>query len=225
MMPMKTLWRLMNIIFVGLIAYFGIFWYINLSREKALSRIIENLKSETRVAEALVTDSHKDILSGRVRTTIKFLEYGINGKPLKARHFTFDGSIIQFQTLVVRFEDVYVEKRDRARGRSICLFMKAFCLNGDKTQEFEITKASATPDGYRIDGSPTLFQDEIWGRFWRYVLDPDERMRLGIKNAQIEAPGSLFVPGTIYTIKIEHDGGVRIDTRPIPPILRGERIA
>ena len=26
----------------------------------------------------------------------------------------------------------------------------------------------------------------------------------GIKNAQIEAPGSLFLPGTIYTLKIEH---------------------
>jgi hypothetical protein len=34
---------------------------------------------------------------------------------------------------------------------------------------------------------------------------------MGIKNAQIEAPGTKFVPGLIYTIKIEHDGGLRID--------------
>ncbi len=32
-----------------------------------------------------------------------------------------------------------------------------------------------------------------------------------IKNAQIEAPGTMFVPGNLYTIKIEHDGGLRIE--------------
>jgi hypothetical protein len=34
----------------------------------------------------------------------------------------------------------------------------------------------------------------------------------------------MFVPGTLYTIKIEHDGGMRIDTQSLPVILRGERI-
>ena len=41
---------------------------------------------------------------------------------------------------------------------------------------------------------------------------------------QIEAPGTMFVPGTLYTLKIEHDGGIRIDATPLSPILRGERI-
>ena len=44
------------------------------------------------------------------------------------------------------------------------------------------------------------------------------------KNAQIEAPGTKFVPGTLYTIKIEHGGGMRIDAEPLAPILKGERI-
>jgi len=30
--------------------------------------------------------------------------------------------------------------------------------------------------------------------------------------------------GMIYTIKIEHDGGLRIDNQPIPPILKDEKI-
>ncbi len=45
-----------------------------------------------------------------------------------------------------------------------------------------------------------------------------------IKNAQIEAPGSMFLPGTIYTLKIEHDGGIRIDAEPVPEILKGEAV-
>ena len=48
--------------------------------------------------------------------------------------------------------------------------------------------------------------------------------KLGIKNAQIEAPGTKFLPGYLYTLKIEHDGGLRIDTSTIPPIMRGEII-
>ena len=38
------------------------------------------------------------------------------------------------------------------------------------------------------------------------------------------APGTKFVPGKLYTIKIEHDGGLRIDVSPLPEILAGEKI-
>ncbi len=47
---------------------------------------------------------------------------------------------------------------------------------------------------------------------------------MGVKNAQIEAPGTKFIPGALYTIKIEHDGGIRIDVQALSAILTGERI-
>jgi len=47
---------------------------------------------------------------------------------------------------------------------------------------------------------------------------------MGVKNAQIEAPGAMFVPGVLYTIKIEHNGGLRIDASELSPIMRGETI-
>jgi len=34
----------------------------------------------------------------------------------------------------------------------------------------------------------------------------------------------MFTPGILYTIKIEHDGGLRIDASQLSPILRGETI-
>jgi hypothetical protein len=221
---MKNLARLMNLLVLALAVYFGLFWYGHIARQRALDRIIENLKADTRIAEVLVTESKKDTLTGKVRTTIKFLEYDAAGKPLKPKYFTFSGNIIQFQTLVARFDDIYVERADRLRGKSAYLFMKAFVLNGDKTQEFDITRTDSAPDGYKVEAVSSAFQDGIWRRFWRYALEPSERGKVGIKNVQIEAPGTLFAPGTIYTLRIEHDGGVRIDTKPIPAILRGERI-
>lgn len=193
-------------------------------REFLLFRsIIHNLKAESRIAEVLVTDSSLDEYTRKYTTTIKFLEYNVKGKPLKPKYFTFKGNLIQFQTLVVRFGDKYIEEGHRMKGKSIYFFLKAFVLDGKNTQEFVITPVDEVPDGYRVGDPPSVFEKEIWKRFWKYALDPKERKRIGIKNAQIEAPGSVFVPGTIYTLIIEHDGGIRIDTRPIPEIMRGEK--
>ena len=58
----------------------------------------------------------------------------------------------------------------------------------------------------------------------KYTLRKDNVDIKGIKNAQIEAPGAKFLPGILYTIKIEHDGGLRIDSTPISPILKGEKL-
>lgn len=204
-------------------------------------KIIRNLKAESRLAEVLVVESSLDEFTRKYTTTIKFLEYDVQGRPLSPKYFTFDGNLIQFQTLVVRFDDKYVEQGHRMKGKSIALFLKAFVLAGKDTQEFTITPVyevpavnavkartpeEAVPQGYRVSDPPNYFEREIWAKFWRYALDPERRRSVGIKNAQVEAPGQVFVPGTIYTLTLEHDGGVRIDTRPIPEILKeGERAA
>ncbi len=207
--------------FIALVIIFFLFVGFFKFREFLLFRqIIHNLKAESRIAEVLVTDSSVDEYTRKYTTTIKFLEYDVKGRPLKPKFFTFKGNLIQFQTLVVRFDDRYIEEGHRMKGKSLYFFLKAFVLDGKNTQEFEITPTNRVPDGYRVGNPPTRFEREVWGRFWKYALDPEMRKRVGIKNAQIEAPGSVFVPGTIYTLFIEHDGGIRIDTRPIPEILK-----
>lgn len=205
-----------------LLAAYGASHWIR--REKLLRQVIERLSADTRVADVLVTKSEYDEASKRVKTTIKFLEYDAKGRPLEPKYFTFYGDIIQFQSLVVRFQDRFVRAGDRLRGKSACLFMKAFVLNGAETQEFVITKAEGVPAGYQVEGAANEFEKGLWKDFWAYALDPAKRDRAGVKNAQIEAPGSMFLPGSIYTLKIEHDGGIRIDARPVPEILKGEKI-
>lgn len=215
--PLKKAVRNLITLVVIFFLFVGFFKF----REFLLFRqIIHNLKAESRIAEVLVTDSSVDEYTRKYTTTIKFLEYDVKGKPLKPKFFTFKGNLIQFQTLVVRFDDRYIEEGHRMKGKSLYLFLKAFVLDGKNTQEFEITPAEVVPDGYRVGDPPSTFEKGVWKRFWKYALDPQSRQRVGIKNAQIEAPGSVFVPGTIYTLVIEHDGGIRIDTRPIPEILK-----
>jgi len=189
-----------------------------------LNQVIARLKADSRTAQVMVTKVEHDQNSNKNLTTIKFLEYDAQGKPLKPKYFTFSGNIIQFQALVIRFNDDFVERGDRLRGKSAYIFWKAFMLDGPHTEEFMITPLSTIPDGYKISGGKDSFERNLWHSFWRYALDRKHAARQGIKNAQIEAPGAAFVPGEIYTIKIEHNGGLRIDAAPMPDIVRGEKI-
>lgn len=218
----KALQKAIRNLIVLVVLFFVFVGYFKFRDFMTFRNIVRNLTAESRIAEVLVTDSSLDEYTRKYTTTIKFLEYDVNGKPLKPKFFTFKGNLIQFQTLVVRFDDKYVEEGHRMKGKSIYLFLKAFVLDGKNTEEFPITPVNEVPDGYRVGDPPSRFERDIWAKFWKYALEPDARAEVGIKNAQIEAPGSVFVPGTIYTLIIEHHGGIRIDTRPIPSILKDE---
>lgn len=193
-------------------------------RFQILNQVIDRLKATSRVAEVVVVKTELDESTKKVLTTIKFLEYSVENKPLPPRYFTFHGNIIHFQALVIRFNDELVEAGDRLRGQSAYIFLKAFVIEDDKPQIFSINESYDIPTGYKIEGLLDPYELKLWRDFWQYALDPRKKKEEGIKNAQIEAPGSMFLPGTLYTIRIEHGGGLRIDTEPIPRILRGEKL-
>lgn len=225
---MRTFGRLLSLLLSATLLFVvasGIYWVAKrIEENRILRKVVERLSADSRIAEVLVTESRYNEITKKIETTIKFLEYDTESKHLPARYFSFQGNIIQFQALVIRFQDRLVRAGDKIRGKSAYLFLKAFILDREKTQVFELTEANEIPGGYKIPGVKNEFEEKLWDEFWKYALDPKARRRAGIKNAQIEAPGSLFLPGTIYTIKIEHDGGIRIDTEPVPEILKGEKI-
>ncbi len=195
----------------------------NLHENRILKEIISRLEADSRVAEAVVTNTAYDDNTKNTKTTIKFLEYDVNGEPLQPKYFTFSGNILQFQSLVVRFKDEYIKSGDRLKGKSIYLFWKVFMLDGANTEEYEITGLKSVPLGYGVPGGGS-YERRIWESFWEYALDAKKKDSYGIKNAQIEAPGTKFIPGILYTIRVEHDGGIRIDAVALSPILKGEKI-
>ncbi len=214
---------------LSFLSLLGAYYLYNISvalynQTKVLKAVVERLEADSRIAEVLVSSVKYDEETGKNLTTIKFLEYDASGAPLKPRYFTFPGNIIQFQSLVIRFDDIHIRNKDLLRGKSAYLFWKIFMLDGKNTTEYKLADVEAVPQGYRIADPKNTFEEKIWEKFWEYALNPSKGREIGIKNAQIEAPGTMFVPGTIYTIKIEHDGGIRIDASPIPGIMRGESV-
>lgn len=192
--------------------------------QKVLQEIITRLEADSRAAEVLVVGVNYNEDLKKNFTTIKFLEYDTRGRPLAPKYFTFPGNVIQFQSLVVRFDDRFVAAGDALKGKSVYLFWKAFMLDGEKTKEYPITYLDEIPGGYKTVDKSDGAEQRFWRRFWDYAFDKKAADKAGVKNAQIEAPGAVFIPGYFYTIKIEHDGGLRIDTKPLPDIVRGERV-
>jgi len=202
-----------------------VFYFTKTYREnQLLKKIIERLSADSRVAEVLVTQVKFDPETKKNYTTIKFLEYDTKLRPLAPIFFTFSQNIIQFQALVIRFDDFYVLQGHPLKGKSAYIFMKAFTLTDTSAEVININKINEIPPGYQVGNAKNIFEKRIWQKFWEYALNPQQAKRIGIKNAQIEAPGTKFIPGMLYTIKIEHDGGLRIDSQPLPSILKGEKI-
>ena len=204
---------------IGIIAAIGFYFFQQYRQNEILKQIIQRLTADSRSAEVIVTDANK------ARTTIKFVEYDADKKPLPPRYFTFHNNIIQFQSLVIRFNDDYIKYGDKLRGKSAYLFWKVFSLGDSNSAEiYEINKIGQVPSGYRTDIPNNNFEQKLWHDFWDYSLREELAKSVGIKNAQIEAPGTKFVPGKLYTIKIEHAGGLRIDSADLPEIVKGEKI-
>ncbi|MBU0570681.1 MAG: hypothetical protein KJ995_04715 [Candidatus Omnitrophica bacterium] len=211
------------VIILTSIAFYKYF-LTQLHENRILKQVVQRLEAESRIAEVLVTNVQYDEGEKKLKTTIKFLEYNTGGRPLDPKYFTFSGNIIQFQSLVIRFDDIHIKSADKLRGKSAYLFWKVFLLDGKNAQEYDITNSSQVPKGYKVEGDRSEFEKKIWEQFWSYALNNQETKKAGVTNAQIEAPGTMFIPGMLYTIKMEHDGGMRIDSSPLPSILKGEKI-
>jgi hypothetical protein len=198
--------------------------FFNRARENAvLKKVIERLSADSRIAEVIVTDVKRDPQKRKTYTTIKFQEYDSRSNPLPPKYFTFSSNIIQFQSLVIRFDDFYVKSAHPLKGKSAYIFLKAFVLKDKDTEVFELSRVNEVPAGYRTEEKVSAFEQGLWQEFWKYALQPRAAKRAGIKNAQIEAPGTKFVPGLLYTLKIEHDGGLRVDARALPSKSKKER--
>src|ERR1700722_4826263 len=146
-----------------IIGGFWLFWRFN--QEHVYQQMLDRLQAESRVAQVLVTAVNYDEASGRNETTIKFVEVDSTGHALPPQYFTFSGNLIQFQSLVVRFEDKFVAAGDRFKGRSVYLFWKVFMLDGPQTQEFPITQVDEIPGGYKVPGRASGFENRFWRDF------------------------------------------------------------
>jgi hypothetical protein len=204
----------------------GGYWFYQRQQEvEVLKQVVGRLTAEERVAEVLVEDYQKDPTGKAPRIKLKILEFDTAGQPLKPVYCTFSANdVIHFEALVIRLDERLVME---GQGKSVYLFRRAFALDehGNTYESCDINRPNEIPGGYSLgsaDPKVAEVEQRFWKSFWVFALDEKRRQEAGIRNAQLEAPATRFVPDMIYKLYLEHDGGLHIDASPVPAILKGQ---
>lgn len=148
----------------------------------------------------------------RVRTTVRFTELGADGEPLGAgQELTVEGKMVYVESLVIQFEDRYVEQGDALRGTSLCLFKRLFGEDQKPSEGVALDSAGQQPLVYGGDTTGADVHRALWQRFWDYANDPALARELGVRALQGEAPYVEARPGKRYRLELRASGGLVIE--------------
>jgi hypothetical protein len=209
---------------VGLYVYHGRFAaerrIEKLEEEKrVLQQVVGRLTSERRVAEVVVTD--QKTIDGVTRTTLLFVEYGRDGKPLPAKSFTIDGDTLHIDAQVIRFDEHFIAEGDPLRGHSIALFTRIYGNQQKPDDGARVDEPGTVPAIYRAaDPRISEFEMELWKSFWRLADDSAYRKERGVSVADGDGTWRPIAPGNVYTLTLQSNGGVSITSEPLEGVYR-----
>jgi hypothetical protein len=209
---------------------FGIWFYqdhfsarheIEKAREenRVLTRIVERLSDEKRVAEVLVTD--QKMVAGVLHTTLLFVEYDKQGNSLPPRSFDVEGNQAHIDAMVIKFDRDFIKTADPLRGHSIALFTRIYGDKQTPANAYAIDQPGKIPDIYcGADPRVSEFELELWQSFWKLTDNAQLRAEKGVRVANGQGVWGPFEPDKLYTITLESDGGLNITSEPLKGIYR-----
>ncbi len=182
------------------------------ARIRALEIALSLLKVNHRLARLeVVAQGASDAEPERIRTVVRFTELGPDGKPLApGRELAVEGKLVYVESLVVKFDDAYVEQGDLLRGTSICLFRRLFGENEKPIDGEPLDPVGLQPLAYTGPEGPNPLHRAIWERFWDYANDPEFAATLGVRAIHGEAPFIEARLGNTYSVELRSSGGLTI---------------
>jgi hypothetical protein len=188
-------------------------------KNRVLTRIVERLSDEKRVAEILVTD--QKTIDGTPHTTLLLVEYDKSGQSLPPKSFIIEGEQAHIDALVIKFDRHFVSEGDPLRGHSIALFTRIYGDDQSPANAFPIDEPGKVPDIYRgTDPRIGEFETQLWKDFWKLADDADYRAASGVRIANGQGVWGPFVPDKLYTLTLESDGGLNLTSEPLKGIYR-----
>ena len=173
------------------------------------------LKVDHRVARIEVLDQKPSVENPQIlETTILFQDMGEDGEPVgEGQTMVLLGKKVYLESLVIKFEDGYVEGGDFLRGSSVCLFTRMFGENQAPSDGEPIDAKGIHPHPYASagDGEEDTYYAELWTRFWDYANDPQLAETKGVKAIHGEAPFIETRPGMVYLVELRASGGLSYD--------------
>ena len=187
--------------------------------KQRLEAYLTILKHIDRRARVEVLRQAKDP-QGSLQTTIRFTEVDDAGKPIDvSRELTLPGQEVYFDTLVIKFDDHFIEQSDPVKGGALMVFRRVFSSTMRPEDGFVIDKEGQAPDVYAERHAASEFEKEIWKRFWDLANDEKLAKERGVRAIHGDAPSMRLEPDRVYEICLRSTGEVIITpgTRMAPP--------
>jgi hypothetical protein len=197
---------------------------VKLEQEKQrLETYLKLLEHTERRARIEVLRQVND-LEGKLQTTIRFTETDAIGKPISAsRDMTLPGQEVYFDTLVIKFDDHFVEQDDPLKGHALMLFRRIFSSTMRPEDGFTIDREGEAPEIYAERQAPERFEKDLWRRFWELANDEQWAKEHGVRAIHGDAPYMRLESGRIYEILLRSTGeviitpGTRLANPQTPP--------
>jgi len=184
---------------------------LKLEQEKQrLEAYVKILKRIDRRARIEVLRQAKDP-QGNLQTTIRFTEIDDTGKPMNvSRELTLPGQEVYFDTLVIKFDDHFIEQGDPLKGQALMLFRRIFSSTMRPEDGFVIDVEGQAPEIYAERQAPSGFEKELWKRFWELANDEKLAKEHGVRAIHGDAPYMLLEPDRVYEVWLRSTGEVII---------------
>jgi hypothetical protein len=184
---------------------------VKLEQDKQrLETYLKILKHVDRRARVEVLRQDRD-QQGNLQTTIRFTETDDAGKPISvSRDLTLPGQEVYFDTLVIKFDDHFIESRDPLKGQALMLFRRIFSSTMRAEDGFIIDAEGQPPEIYAERKAPSTFEKELWRRFWELANDENLAKSHGVRAIHGDAPYIRLEPDRVYEIWLRSTGEVII---------------
>jgi len=170
-------------------------------------KILKHIDRRARVEVLLQGNDSK----GNLQTTIRFTEIDDAGKPIDTpREFTLPGQEVYFDTLVIKFDDHFVEQGDPIKGAALMLFRRVFSSTMRAEDGFVIDKEGQVPEVYEGRQGASEFEKDLWKRFWDLANDEKLAKERGVRAIHGDAPYMRMEPDRVYEICLRSTGEIII---------------
>ncbi|MBN2020318.1 MAG: hypothetical protein JW749_08840 [Sedimentisphaerales bacterium] len=176
-----------------------------LSDNKQLKEAITNLTTEDQIGYAKVIKQEKR--DAKTFTTLRFVETARNDKLKKIveKDYTFEGDIVHFDALIVKFSDKMVMD---GRQRAMYLWRRVYSEGMAPQDGFPIESPGAEPARYAdlLARLPIKHREMFWSNIWDLANDKNKLNEYGITAIYGNAIYSQLRQGLIYVFKISPTG-------------------
>lgn len=158
--------------------------------------------------------------AGDTVNQLRFTELDPQGGVVGAqRDFELKGEEIYVDTLVIKFEDHFVEAADPLRGKALLLFRRIFTNRVKPEEGYYLDKNGAPPARYASGVSPNAFEKDLWARFWEIANDAPQAKQAGVKAMHGQAVYGRLLPNKVYTLVMRSTGELILPgpTEPMGP--------